>query len=199
MIDRARQILNAAATLFYERGFHNVGMDDIGRVVGITGPAIYRHFSSKDEILATLFNEAIDEIITRAEPHEDPHIELDRLILAQTEFAVTHTELVSIYTRDDRELTHPWRNLFLRRARRHEDHWVELLRKCYPDIEEARAVWAARAVLGMIHSTARWPKDPAEIAEVVELLGSMAKRALAVLDDPDVSPLVERPQDLSTA
>ncbi len=64
-MSRERQILDAAATLFYERGFHQVGVDDIGERVGVTGPAIYRHFSGKDHVLATLYNEALDELFLR--------------------------------------------------------------------------------------------------------------------------------------
>ena len=64
MVSRDRQILDTAAALFYEKGFHGVGVDEIGERVGISGPALYRHFSGKDEILATLFNEAMDELIS---------------------------------------------------------------------------------------------------------------------------------------
>jgi AcrR family transcriptional regulator len=53
-LTRERQILDAAAALFYEKGFHGVGVDEIGQRVGISGPALYRHFKGKDQILAAL-------------------------------------------------------------------------------------------------------------------------------------------------
>src|SRR3954462_8076274 len=49
---RREQILRAAAQLFAERGSRAVGVDDVGAAVGVTGPAIYRHFASKDAMLA---------------------------------------------------------------------------------------------------------------------------------------------------
>ena len=49
--NRRDLILEAAAQLFGERGFHSVGIDDIGRSVGVTGPAVYRHFANKEEIV----------------------------------------------------------------------------------------------------------------------------------------------------
>ena len=58
--DRAARILRASAALFYAKGFHAVTVDEIGAAVDATGAAIYRHFSGKDEILATLFDEALD-------------------------------------------------------------------------------------------------------------------------------------------
>jgi AcrR family transcriptional regulator len=182
---RERQILDAGARLFFERGFHNVGVDEIGDAVGISGPAIYRHFSGKDEILATLLNEAIDEIIARTEPADDPRVELERLLHAQTSFAVTHAELVSVYTREDRALSDPWRRQFRRRARRHEEHWIDLLRRCYPHIEEDRIAWAAHALMGMIHSVARWSPPMKDLDGVTALISEMAKHALSALEPDD--------------
>ena len=51
---RGNQILEAAEELFYERGFDGVGVDAIAEKAGITGGGIYRHFSGKGEILASI-------------------------------------------------------------------------------------------------------------------------------------------------
>ena len=40
------------AELFCERGYHRVGIDEIAAVVGISGPAVYRHFPNKYAMLA---------------------------------------------------------------------------------------------------------------------------------------------------
>ncbi|MCX4095831.1 TetR/AcrR family transcriptional regulator [Nocardia sp. alder85J] len=48
---RARQIAAAAAQLFHDVGYQNVSVDQIGAAVGLTGPAVYRHFKSKHQIL----------------------------------------------------------------------------------------------------------------------------------------------------
>ena len=49
---RKLQLSQAAARLFTNRGYHNVSMDDVASAVGLTGPALYRHFSKKHDILA---------------------------------------------------------------------------------------------------------------------------------------------------
>src|SRR6266496_4149297 len=127
---RERQILDAAAHLFHERGFHAVGVDEIGERVGITGPAIYYHFSGKDEILAALFDEALDQLMLRIEgPDDDPFDELARLIRAHAQFTLENRELMGIWAREDRSLVDPWRRNVLRRTKLHVQHWVELLRR----------------------------------------------------------------------
>ncbi|MEV5557779.1 TetR/AcrR family transcriptional regulator [Nonomuraea wenchangensis] len=59
--DRREAIALVAAELFCARGYHNVGIEDIAQEVGITGPAIYRHFPNKQAVLAA----AVEELVTR--------------------------------------------------------------------------------------------------------------------------------------
>ncbi|MGW5163032.1 TetR/AcrR family transcriptional regulator, partial [Nonomuraea wenchangensis] len=59
--DRKEAIALVAAELFCARGYHNVGIEDIAQEVGITGPAIYRHFPNKQAVLAA----AVEELVTR--------------------------------------------------------------------------------------------------------------------------------------
>ena len=48
----------AASDLFRERGFRATSLDDIGAAAGVSGPAIYRYFKSKHELLSVLIEEA---------------------------------------------------------------------------------------------------------------------------------------------
>ncbi|GAB3900977.1 hypothetical protein GCM10027612_63580 [Microbispora bryophytorum subsp. camponoti] len=52
--NRRAEILEAAAGLFAARGFHGVSIEDIGAAVGISGPALYRHFSGKEALLTEM-------------------------------------------------------------------------------------------------------------------------------------------------
>ena len=51
---RREQILATAAQLFAARGFHGVSVAEIGAACGISGPALYKHFASKDAMLAQM-------------------------------------------------------------------------------------------------------------------------------------------------
>jgi AcrR family transcriptional regulator len=52
--DRKEQILAAAAQLFWDRGYHEVTLDEIGAAAGIAGPSVYSHFAGKTELLRTI-------------------------------------------------------------------------------------------------------------------------------------------------
>ena len=52
--DRRSQLLTAAEHLIAERGFLAVRLEDIGAAAGVSGPAIYRHFTGKEALLVEL-------------------------------------------------------------------------------------------------------------------------------------------------
>ena len=60
---RRELLLQAAADLFAARGFHDVGIDDIGTAAGITGPGVYRHFASKQALLESLCDRTMDRML----------------------------------------------------------------------------------------------------------------------------------------
>src|ERR687896_336104 len=123
-MSRHAEILETAARLFREHGFHGVGVDEIGKQVGISGPALYRHFSSKDEILATLLNEAMDKIAVETQGiFDEPRDELDFLVRHHAAFVVNNLELVAIYAHEHRSLVEPFRRMFTKRMREHAARW----------------------------------------------------------------------------
>lgn len=49
------KIFDAAVDLFSEKGYGGVSIRDIGRAVGITEGAVYKHYASKEAILESIF------------------------------------------------------------------------------------------------------------------------------------------------
>lgn len=181
-MDRERQILDAAARLFYERGFHNVGVDEIGAHVGITGPAIYGHFSSKHHLLGALFHEALDQLfLATGTRQDDPHAELAALIHGHAAYALGHRELVGLYTREHLSLAEPWRQEVARRATKHMRHWREVLARCCPDRSPDEIASAAHAAVGLLNSTAHWPRAALRAPGVGALLEQLVRGALSSL------------------
>lgn len=50
-LDRRAKLVAVAAEMFRQRGFVQVGVDDIGAAAGLSGPAVYRYFAGKQELL----------------------------------------------------------------------------------------------------------------------------------------------------
>lgn len=182
---RDRQILDAAKRLFYERGFDAVGVDEIGAAAGASGPAIYRHFRGKDEILATLFDAAMDRLLMlTGTPLEDPLEDLRNLARGHAEFALSDRALLSIYAREERSLTAEHRRRLHRRQRQYVERWAAALQSCSPSRPPEQVAAMAYALIGMLLSAAHWPREVATAGGLVELMVELVERAV----EPDIHP-----------
>lgn len=73
--DKRRVILNAALRVFARQGFHTCRVSDIADEAGVAYGLVYHYFSSKEEILDTLFLERWDVMlaaIAEADASERP-------------------------------------------------------------------------------------------------------------------------------
>ena len=103
---RRQQILDSAKKLFARQGFRAVSIDDIGAGAGISGPAVYRHFDSKEALLAELLvgiskrlHDGMSSIVA-AHSGAQPREAMEDLLAFHVEFAVNEPELIRIQDRD---------------------------------------------------------------------------------------------------
>jgi AcrR family transcriptional regulator len=60
---RAAQALDAAIVLFAEKGYRGTTINDIADLMGIRGPSLYKHVTSKQEILRDIFVSTMDLLL----------------------------------------------------------------------------------------------------------------------------------------
>ncbi|MBB5955262.1 AcrR family transcriptional regulator [Saccharothrix tamanrassetensis] len=153
---RRDQILDAAAELFARHGFHGVGIDDIGAAVGISGPALYRHFRSKDamlgEMLTSISERLLEGGLTRVSASPDATSALHALVRWHVDFALDDPALITVQMRNLANLTDPDRRRVRALQRRYVEVWVSTLRETVA-VDEPTARAAAHAVFGLINST----------------------------------------------
>lgn len=73
--DTKEKIFDAAVDMFAEKGYDGVSIRDIGRAVGITEGAVYKHYSSKEAILESIFSYVDGKIYPKA-----PEASIDALV-----------------------------------------------------------------------------------------------------------------------
>jgi TetR/AcrR family transcriptional regulator, fatty acid metabolism regulator protein len=62
---RRRRILDAAVRVFARRGYHGARVGDIATEAGVAHGLLYHYFSSKDEVLETVFRDNFGELVAR--------------------------------------------------------------------------------------------------------------------------------------
>jgi AcrR family transcriptional regulator len=181
-VERRDQILDVAARLFAERGFHGVSVGDIGKAVGVSGPALYKHFDSKDAVLAEMLVSISERLLDvgreRVEAADSPAEALAALVDWHVEFALAQPSLIVVQDRDWQSLPVQARERVRALQREYVDLWAGQLRHRHPALElnDARAM--AHAAFGLINSTPHSTLLPEPAMR--DLLRAMALRALGV-------------------
>lgn len=154
---RRERILTAAARLAAHRGFHTVGMADIGAEAGIVGSGIYRHFDSKDAILVALLDRVMArldagarDVLDRA--GSDREI-LSALVRDHIRVAVEDRSVLAVYHREVHTLPEEDRRRLRRRQRHYVEDWVHALAPLRRDLSDGELRLAVHAAIGAIQST----------------------------------------------
>jgi AcrR family transcriptional regulator len=98
---RRQQIMAAAAEQFRASGYHNVGIDDVAKAVGLTGPALYRHFRGKQQLLEATLETVADDF---AAAYGQDHRDLRQLLETIATVSVRHRDRVILWQREANHL-----------------------------------------------------------------------------------------------
>ncbi|MCK9870068.1 TetR/AcrR family transcriptional regulator [Nocardiopsis dassonvillei] len=181
--ERRAALLGAAARLFAERGYRGVSIDDLGRAVGTTGPALYRHFRGKQELLGAVLVDISErlalrggELVARASGAEEA---LEALLRGHIAFALDEPDLITVHDRELGNLTDADRRRVRRLQRGYVEQWVGVLGELRPDASATVLRAAVHAVFGLLNST---PHSRGELSRrhMAGLLLEMGRAALTV-------------------
>ncbi|WP_171166281.1 TetR family transcriptional regulator [Streptomyces sp. I05A-00742] len=187
-------MLREAARLFAERGFHGVGVDEIGAAVGISGPGLYRHFAGKDAMLAELLVGISGRLLASGRERRagaevagaGPAVVLGSLIDGHIDFALDDRALIILHDRELGQLRDEDRKLVRSLQRQYVELWVEVVRALHPGAAETDTRAAVHAVFGLLNSTPHLGRPgglPGREATAA-LLRRLAHGALGALSDP---------------
>ncbi|EGD54663.1 TetR/AcrR family transcriptional regulator [Gordonia neofelifaecis] len=181
---RRVEILEAAARQIAQRGYNGVRLEDIGAAVGISGPAMYRHFESKSELLDTILVDVSERLhdggVAAAAEGGTPAEILRRLIEFHIDVLVSRPDLISVQDRDLWSLSDAARHRVRSLQRRYVEVWVSVLIEHASDrgvqLEAVEARVRIHAMFGLLNSSPRLPEFPRD--RLRGLLTSMAMGAL---------------------
>jgi AcrR family transcriptional regulator len=187
---RRDEILDAASRLFAERGYHGVSIDDIGAAVGMSGPGIYRHFASKEDVLSQMLlgisQRLLEEGSRRVVAAASAADALEALLRWHVDFALSQPALITIQGRELGNVPEPARRQIRRLQRLYVEEWVTVLSEVLPGAPQARLRTATHAAFGLLNSTpytlGRHGASELGTGAMADLLHAMAHAALMAAD-----------------
>jgi AcrR family transcriptional regulator len=193
-LTRRQELLAIAAEQFATRGYHNVTVDDIGAAAGVTGPALYHHFTGKEQLLGEMLIAISEHLLHggRSLAELDTDDLLQDLILFHCRFAVANEALITVHFRDLIYASATDQQRVRQLQARYVALWVGTLIALDPSIDRRTARAKVHATFGLINSTPFSSALPQHA--MIELLRTMSINALA---EPDAGS-VRRTAGLST-
>lgn len=179
-------ILEAAAQVFREKGYHAASMNDIAEVVRLQKASLYHHISSKQEILLALLDRGIDMLLERIHaivsldmPAEE---KIAPAIQAYLETLTEHGDLAAVLLFEYRSLDDVLRDRHILRRDEVEALWRQLIQdgidlgvfSCLdPDL-------AARYLLGVMNWTVTWYRSTGSLTanEIAEQFAHLFLKGL---------------------
>ncbi|GGO54118.1 TetR/AcrR family transcriptional regulator [Streptomyces lasiicapitis] len=179
--DRKQTIIRTAAELFSEKGFHGVHLGEIATAVGISTPALYRHFKGKSDLLARVLAEDCDRIQRIAGAADSAQGALRGL----AEGVAERRELAVLWQREARNLPEELRDACQEQMRSVGERVAGLLRRERPELSAGGAELLAWASLRVAASPGhhRVPCTPARLQERMEQLSVLVLHHGTVHED----------------
>lgn len=159
---RREELVAAAAEIMAERGFHQARLGDVGAAVGISGPGIYRHFASKEELLAEILTEISIRLVDgarevlarhRDKGEWDPAAVLRDLVDFHVQFAVTEPARIRVQEREIRYLAAGASEKVRSLQRTYLSLWADVLLELKPTLERGEARLRTQLAVGLINSS----------------------------------------------
>jgi len=178
---RRAQLLTVAAALMAERGFHGTSINDLGAAAGVSGPAVYRHFPSKQAVLGEMLigisQRLLDTGHQRVRGASDPGEAVTALIAWHVEFALSEPNLIRVQDRDLASTAPEDRRRVRQLQRAYAEVWVHQLQAALPELGESMSRARVHAVFGLLNSTP-YSGRGVDIAQMAVVLRGMASAAL---------------------
>jgi TetR/AcrR family transcriptional regulator, cholesterol catabolism regulator len=155
-------ILEAAAQIFSEKGFHAASMQDIAEAVRLQKASLYHHVSSKQEILLSILDQTLDLLIERMNEVLSLDLPTDqklrRAMICYLQILTEHHDLASVLLFEHRSLEPDLKARHIPRRNRFEGLWRDLIELGQAEglFKEADVGLTVRTLLGAMNWTITW-------------------------------------------
>ncbi len=122
--EKRRRIQDAAVEVFSRRGYRAASMNDIADGVGLSKPAIYHYWRTKQDLLVAVYEEVLDESLRGARDivaaAPSPLEAVRGLIVERVAYTCEHQDLLKICFEEESELPGALAEPILERRRAYE-------------------------------------------------------------------------------
>jgi TetR/AcrR family transcriptional regulator, cholesterol catabolism regulator len=193
--NREPELIAAAISVFYEKGYAAASLQDVADIVGVLKGSLYHYISSKEELLARICVEShaqASEIMAESLASADDPLDQLRTYLGRIAlWYLTNIERVSIYFNEGRWLTGERRSEVRAQGREFHSFIRTLIDKARSGDrvrEDVDPRVAAQLIIGSLNSVSTWYR-PDGLYSPEEIATSFTDMSLASISGEVPAPL----------
>ena len=130
--ERMRERILAAAAEVFQHGYHATSLDHVAARLGVTKPAIYHYFPSKEHLLSELYDQVVTLSLARlaaVERADLPPVEkLETMLRAHIGLVLEQLPLFTVFFREEKNLPEAYRRQVLPKQREYGRMMVNVYR-----------------------------------------------------------------------
>jgi len=172
MSSREKQILDAAARVFREKGYQRATIEDVAREVGLLKGSLYYHIKSKDELLFKVaivpLKTTTEELKNIVKSNKNASEKLRTAIIDRIRaFNNYHTEMTVFFQEKFEELPEEERNILRNGQREDESLWAEIIKEGMEKGEFKKDLdikIVTKGIMGMCHWLYKWYRNEGRLS-----------------------------------
>lgn len=176
--DKLARILQTAAAIFADKGYHDTSIRDISRATGVSLSGLYYYFKSKEELLFLIQDHCFATVLENAQAllaqQKDPTVRLHLFIENHLRYFVSNMKEMKVLSHEAWSLSGDYRRLVNARKRQYTDMLVQILEKLAPAESAMDPRLAAYGLFGMLNWIYNW-YNPERDVPVAQLADTMAQ------------------------
>lgn len=179
-------ILDAAAQVIRQKGFHGASMADIAKAVDLQKASLYHHVSSKQEILLALLDRALELLFEHISNVTDkplpPDEKLRQMIHSYLQVMTENRDLALVLLMEHRSLNPDLRSQHVPNRDKFELLWRNVVVEGIDEgvFSEVDPVMATRTLFGIMNWTLTWfqPDGEMSIEQITEQYANLLFKGL---------------------
>jgi AcrR family transcriptional regulator len=176
-LQKTQELYRVIARLFASKGYHATSMREIAHELGMNKSSLYHYFTSKEDILFKLMNDAMDDALATLQEIRitdiSPDEKLKKVLYFYTQYYAGDQERLILLVNEMNSLNEKSRSLLIKKQR----HYVQLIQSILKELaahgkmKRVDPVIATFAFFGMVHYTVKWyhkdgPVPPDQLAQM---------------------------------
>jgi AcrR family transcriptional regulator len=159
---KSKEIHDVVARFFAHRGYHHTSMREIARELGLNQSSLYHYFTSKEDVLFRLMNDAMDDVLEKLEeicasdlPAEH---KLKKMLHSYIRSYAGDQERLILLVNEMHSLTEKNRLILVEKQRKYVQLIKSILKELVDEekMKEIDPSVATFAFFGMVHYTIKW-------------------------------------------